>query len=88
MDTETSLLIAGIGSGWLIVGYGVRMIFRGDLVTRREHEDAIASLREQASDVRETKKHLLEQNSLLLNSALPTVNAVLTALRQAAGDST
>jgi hypothetical protein len=88
VDTETSLLVAGIGSGWLIVGYGVRMIFRGDLVTRREHEEAIANLREQASDVRETKKHLLEQNSLLLNSALPTVNAVLTALRQAAGDST
>jgi hypothetical protein len=73
MDTQTSLLVAALGSPWLIVGYVVRMIFRGDLVTRREHEVMV-----------ETNRHLTEQNSLMLNSAIPTVNAVLTALHQAA----
>lgn len=34
----------------------------------------------------ETIKALTEQNTMLLNSAIPTVNAVLGALHQAAGD--
>jgi hypothetical protein len=61
------------------------MLFRGAIVTRREHDSTVANLREQNADLRETNKHLTEQNSLMLNSAIPTVNSVLLALRQAAG---
>lgn len=83
MDAQTILLATGIGSGWLIVGYGVRMIFKGDLVTGPQHRDALAERDKQNEALRETNRHLVEQNSVMLGSAIPTVNRVLTALGQA-----
>ena len=74
----------GIGSGWALVALFVIMLFRGQIVTRREHENAVAALREQVATLTETSKHLAEQNSVMLGSAMPTVNSVLTALHQAA----
>lgn len=74
----------GIGSGWALVAVFVIMMFRGAIVTRREHDNAVAALREQVTALTETNKHLAQQNSVMLSSAMPTVNATLTALRQAA----
>jgi hypothetical protein len=74
----------GYGSGWALVAVFVIMLFRGAIVTRREHDGTTQDLRAQVEALRETNKHLAEQNSVMLQSAMPTVNSVLTALHQAA----
>jgi hypothetical protein len=78
----------GAGSGWAIVGVLVIMLFRGLIVTRREHDGVVSDLREQNAALRETNKHLAEQNSVMLGASMPAFNSLLTALRQAAGEST
>jgi hypothetical protein len=89
---ETTLL-GSVGAGWLLVGYFVRLFFRGEVVTRREHSEAMAqrdglikTLREQVQVKDDLNAQLAEQNGVLMGSAVPTVNAVMNALRQAAGD--
>jgi hypothetical protein len=77
----------GAGSGWAIVGVLVVMLFRGLIVTRREHDNVVSDLREQNAALRETNKHLAEQNSVMLGASMPAFNSLLTALRQAAGES-
>lgn len=74
----------GVGSGWALVALFVVMLFRGAIVTRREHDDAMKAIREHNAALTETNRHLAEQNTVMLGSAMPTVNATLSALRQAA----
>lgn len=72
------------GGGWTLFGLLAWLVMRklvsGDLLTRREgdaKDDEIKALRQ-------SNHELLEQNGLMLREALPTTNAVLTALREAA----
>lgn len=57
-----------------------RMLFKGKVVTQREHEAALVTITKQT----ETIANLLDQNKVMLESQLPAVNSVMSALKQAA----
>ena len=79
--TFEGLPLVDIGAPAL-VALVVLMILTDRLVWHKRLD--ILTKRIEAQD--ETIKALTEQNTMLLNSAIPTVNAVLGALHQAAGD--
>lgn len=68
------------GLGWFIAGMCLWGLFTGRFVTRREAD--LAADRIQAQD--KIIAELTHQNGMLLNSAIPTVDAVLNALHEAA----
>lgn len=80
MDVPLGLLIAAAGTGWAIVGWAVRMVFRGGLITPREANAKDAEI----TALRKDNQELLKQNGVLLNSALPTIVEFLGALRKVA----
>ena len=86
MDTIPAGLANGVGvvAVVLLVGW---MIWTGRLVPRPLHDAAVKDLREQNAALRETNKHLAEQNSVMLGASMPAFNSLLSALRQAAGES-
>lgn len=63
-----------------LVGIFVLLVFTGRLVSWRIYQAAV----KRAERAEETNKTLLEQNNLLLNSALPTIVEFLNSLRAAA----
>lgn len=82
----------GVGSGWAIVALFVIWLFRGTVVTGAEHKRALGEKDRQIErsealnrEQRILLDQLTEQNGILLESAVPTVNAVMSALHRAAG---
>lgn len=81
----------GIGSGWAIVALFVIMFFRGDVISGKVHREIVADRDKQIRErdrrnlaTEALAKTATEQNKVLLDSAIPTVNRVLLALGQAA----
>lgn len=76
--------ITAAGGGWVLFGSLGWTIFRallsGNLLTRREAE----AMSNRIKYLEEENTELARQNGLMLRSALPVTNSVLTALRQAA----
>lgn len=68
------------GAGWLLASICVLMIFRGQLITRREAEAKDRTIEAQQRTIDEQGRQL----SLMLGESMPTVNNVLTALHKAA----
>ena len=72
--------ILGIGSGWAIVCALVMMLFRGDIITKREAR-AMERRIEALTKALETRD---EQVNLLLKETVPTINTFLDDIRIAA----
>jgi hypothetical protein len=94
MDTLPPGLANGVGVVVVVLLVGW-LVWTGRLVTRREvdamhatYEEIIADKNERLTKQEALITNLADQNALMLSSAMPTVNSVLTALRQAAGEST
>jgi hypothetical protein len=87
MDQTLAALLNGVGVVGVVLFVGW-MIWTGRLVPRPQHEERVGDLREQNAALRETNKHLAEQNSVMLGASMPAFNSLLTALRQAAGEDT
>lgn len=75
------LPVGNIGAGGLVV-FIVLLILTDRLVWHKRLD--VVTKRVETQD--ELISELTRQNTMLLNSAIPTVNAVLTALHTAAGD--
>lgn len=91
MDATAVLLGTGICSGWALAGYFVRLFFKGDVIPRRTHEEIVNGYVLQLAErdrrnlaTEALAKTATDQNKVLLDSAIPTVNRVLLALGQAA----
>jgi hypothetical protein len=91
MDQTITALLNGVGvvGVVLLVGW---LIWTGRLVTKPTHEEVTRSYREQlekseslSREQRILLNQLTEQNGILLESSVPTVNAVMSALHRAAG---
>lgn len=70
-----SLGTLGIGSGWAIVCLIVVMIFRGDLVTRREHDAS-----ERRAIAAEGRSDLKDKTIAEFASAVDTSNSLIKAV--------
>lgn len=78
-----SLGTVGIGSGWAIVCLGVVMIFRGDLVTRREHNGV-----ERQRDAAEGRLDLKDKTIAEFASAADASNSLIKAVLDVAQERT
>lgn len=74
----------GIGSGWFLVGVFVLLIYRGNLVPRSTHEDALHDRDEWRAESRIKDAQIAEQNKQLGHMAEvgQTVEAVMRAIQQ------
>ena len=87
MDTIPPGLLNGVGVVAVVLFVGW-LIWTGRLIPRRNHDEIIAGLREQNATLRETNRHLAEQNGVLLDAGIPALTDFMNGLRRAAGDST
>lgn len=76
----------GAGSGWAVVAVGVIWLLRGGIIPGSTHREILADRDRRIEKQEALIANLSEQNRVLLNSAIPTVNSVLTALHQAAAE--
>lgn len=66
--------------GWIGLLWVVRMLFTGKLCTGRELNEKNVTI----EALEQSNKELLKQNEAMLREQIPTVNALLGAIRQAA----
>lgn len=78
--------VLGIGSGWTLVAVFVVLIYRGQLVPRKQYEDKEHEANEWRTELRlerQTNHELVEQNNLLLRDVAPAMTAFMASLQQA-----
>lgn len=66
--------------GWIGLFYVVRMLFTGKLCTGRELQEKNTTI----STLEQSNRELRQQNEMMLKEYVPSVNAVLASIRQAA----
>lgn len=66
--------------GWIGLFYVVRMLFTGKLCTGRELQEKNTTI----SALEQSNRELRQQNEMMLKEYVPSVNAVLASIRQAA----
>jgi hypothetical protein len=71
-----------LGGGWLLVFWGIRKLFKGELATPPQ----IAAKDAELNYTRETVKELKYQNQLLVVEMGATLDAILVAVKQVAAD--
>lgn len=79
IDVPLAILVAAAGAGWTLVGYGVRMIFRGQLLTPRE-----ARAMEHRAETAEKAGALKDQTIAEFTDAVSTTNALIASLHDVA----
>lgn len=79
----------GVGSGWLFVGIGVWLIFKGHLVPRSTYDDALHDRNEWRSESRLKDAQISEKDTQLRHMAEvgKLTESILTAVRNAQGGS-
>jgi hypothetical protein len=68
----------------LVLATPYLFLARGRLIPKSTHDEIVRNHLQRIVVLEATNKSLLEQNGVLLNSSVPTVNAVMNALHHAA----
>lgn len=79
MDPAIYLIVTVWSAGWVLVGWLVRKLFRGELATNREINEKNRELQE----LKGKNAVTAEQDHAMLLAIGPLLNTVLTELRQA-----
>lgn len=84
LELITNPLMYGLAilcfGGWIGLFYVVRMLFTGKLCTGRELQEKNTTI----TALEQSNRELRQQNEMMLKEYVPSVNAVLASIRQAA----
>lgn len=91
MDPVSPWVLTPIGALCLVLATPYLLIARGKLIPKSTHDEIVGALVKQVAErdrrnlaLEALAKNAVDQNTLLLDSSIPAVNAVFSALHRAA----